>query len=346
MTDRRNEFVDSTKFYRCPIDHSGLRLNPLGKEPEEESWACESQNHLFYLEDNLPVFVEAVGFSPLEQQTIEDYGRIIEYYDSAIEWLFESFFEDEQAIRQRMVSLLELRKSSWVLEVGAGTGRDSSIILQQLGEGGQYFGQDLSHQMVTRLRDKLTALDPGGTSKNFFVSPATQLPFEDHSFDAVYSFGGLNEFGDVREAISEITRVAKVGARVVLGDENIAPWLTNLEYADVIRANNPIFKRANLPIDSLPPEATDVSVRWLLGNCFYLIAFTVGAGTPRLNMDLEHKGKRGGTLRTRFYGVLEGIDPILKSRMSETAEAAKISESAWTEMAVRAWLSKNETSGK
>jgi ubiquinone/menaquinone biosynthesis C-methylase UbiE len=338
--------VESPKFYRCPKDYSGLKLNPAGVATGQQSWACESQNHLFYLVDSIPVFVDAVGFSVLEQRTIEDYGRIIEYYDSAIEWLFGSFFEDEQALRRSMVSLLELKKSSRVLEVGAGTGRDSSIILEQLGEGGQYFGQDLSHQMVTRLRDRLTASEPKGILKNFFVSPATQLPFEDDSFDSVYSFGGLNEFGDVRESISEMTRVAKVGARVVLGDENIAPWLTNLEYADIIRANNPIFKRADLPIDLLPPEATDVSVRWLLGNCFYLIAFTVGAGTPQLNMDLEHKGRRGGSLRTRFYGVLEGVDPILKSRMSETAATASISESAWTEMAIRAWLSRNEKSEK
>lgn len=334
--------MESTKWYRCPIDHSALSFAQTGEESGQQSWYCQKTNHQFALLDGIPVFVDVDGFSSLEQQTIEEYGRIIEYYDAAIEWLFSSFLEDEKTIRQNMISLLELTKSSRVLEVGAGTGRDSSIILEHLGAGGEYFGQDLSHQMVTRLRDKLNPLESMGISTNFFASPASQLPFGDNTFDALYSFGGLNEFGDVRVAISEFTRVSKVGARVVIGDENIAPWLTNLEYADVIRANNPIFKRANLPIDLLPPEATDVSVRWLLGNCFYLIAFTVGTGTPELNMDLEHKGKRGGSLRTRYYGVLEGIDPLLKARMRETAEEASVSESAWTEMAVRDWLSRIE----
>ena len=39
-----------------------------------------------------------------------------------------------------------------------------------------------------------------------------------------------------------------------------------------------------------------------------------GKNVPKLNLDLKHDSLRGGSLRTRYYGKLEGIDPKLKER--------------------------------
>ena len=55
------------------------------------------------------------------------------------------------------------------------------------------------------------------------VSDATNLPYQDGTFDAVFHFGGINFMPDVRVAISEMARVCKNAGAVEFGDECIAP---------------------------------------------------------------------------------------------------------------------------
>lgn len=61
------------------------------------------------------------------------------------------------------------------------------------------------------------------------------------------------------------------------------------------------------PLECLPENAREVAVRWLLGNAFYVIDYRVGEGHPAIDLDLPIPGKRGGTYRTHYYGVMEGV---------------------------------------
>jgi hypothetical protein len=63
---------------------------------------------------------------------------------------------------------------------------------------------------------------------------------------------------------------------------------------------NPLYKN-ELPIDCLPESARNVSVRWLLGNAFYVIRYEVGEDAPPIDLDLPIPGK-GDSLRTRYFG--------------------------------------------
>ena len=63
--------------------------------------------------------------------------------------------------------------------------------------------------MLTR-RERLRGIS---TPAEFSTANASFLPFPDRTFDAVFSFGGLGVFGDAGQALREIVRVAKVGAR-------------------------------------------------------------------------------------------------------------------------------------
>jgi SAM-dependent methyltransferase len=49
------------------------------------------------------------------------------------------------------------------------------------------------------------------------------LPYEDYSFDASYTIGGFNYFGDHGAALREMRRVTRPGGVIVVADE--APWL-------------------------------------------------------------------------------------------------------------------------
>ena len=169
---------------------------------------------------------------------------------------------------------------------------------------------------------------------NYFASSAALLPFSDGYFDAVFHFGGFNDFEDPKAAFEELARVVKKGGKVVVGDESVAPWLTGTTFGKITCTNNPLFEY-EAPLDALPESARDVTVRWIIGNCFYLFDFRVGDGPPQLNLDLPHKGRRGGTLRSRYYGRLEGVTPETKELALAAVERRGCSMYEWLERLVR-----------
>jgi len=59
-----------------------------------------------------------------------------------------------------------------------------------------------------------------------------------------------------------------------------------------------------------------------------------------MNIDVPHKGSRGGTIRTRYFGQLEGVDPKLKADVIEAAASKGESVHRWLEKALSKALSK------
>jgi SAM-dependent methyltransferase len=236
-----------------------------------------------------------------------------------------------------MIDELRLDLNSKVVDVGAGTARDSIEIIRRLGSGGRLYVQDISTEILRTAKLRLAELDISARCR-IIQGSAGSLPFEDGSLDAVYSFGGLNEFGNFSEILKEFARVVRIGGRVVVGDEGVAPWLIGSEHHRILAANNPIFFSNPLPINHLPKIASEVSLQWVLGNAFYLFSFTVGSTTPELDLDLEHKGRRGGSLRTRYFGALDGVDPILRQEIAEAASREDLSVRSWLEKTIRSQL--------
>ena len=292
----------------------------------------------FTAKDDIPVFMDAAKLGELEKKTRSEYDLVAdEFYDNAVDWLFKSFYEDEDQVRNAMIDLLALKPTSRVLEIGCGTGRDSFRIARRLGAQGILFLQDLSHNMVKKTQKTIDAYRKknGLDCKiNYFVSDALSLPFCDGYFDAVFHFGGFNNFSKPKESMNEFARITKKGGKVVVGDESVPPWLEGTPFGEIVCVNNPLF-RHKAPLHAIPECARDVAVRWILGSCFYLIDFRVGEGTPRLNLDLPHQGRRGGTLRTRYYGQLEGVSLDAKKIAQAAADKQGISLHDWLDQMIR-----------
>jgi hypothetical protein len=149
-----------------------------------------------------------------------------------------------------------------------------------------------------------------------------------------YRVGGFNQFSDPGRAATESARVVKLGGIVLYADESVAPWLRGTELDRIVCANNPRFAHA-LPLHTIPTCARDVTVHWVLANCFYVIVFRKGEGPPPLNLDLPHKGWRGGTMRSRYFGVLEGVTPEAKQLAQEAAARRGLSVHSWLDQLVR-----------
>jgi ubiquinone/menaquinone biosynthesis C-methylase UbiE len=328
--------LERLRELRCPYSHSPLRLVDAVLQDDRaiSGTLVSPENRVYPIESGIPRFVDPARLSEIEARTKNEYDRVAdEIYDAAVDWQFAAMYEDEQAVRESMIDMLRLTPEANVLEVGCGTGRDSTRLAARLDARGRLHLQDLSSGMVEACARAMSRHTFSGTI-DYSVASATRLPFGDGAFDAVFHFGGFNQFGDLKAAAAELTRVAKPGGRIVFGDEAVAPWLRGTEFDAIVTTNNPLFMAAP-PLDALPAGARDVVVRWIIGNCFYVIGFAKGDGPPPLNLDLPHKGWRGGTMRTRYFGVLEGVTSEAKEMARASALRCGISVHEWLDRLIR-----------
>lgn len=325
---------DEIALYRCPVDGSTLVL------ANGADCLTSTAGRRYPIIAGIPDFVVGESLAAVEAATQAEYDRVAdEIYDRAVDWQFAAFLEDENKVRETMVDLLSVKPGMKVLEIGCGTGRDSWRLAQRLGPSGELHMQDLSSRMVHVCREHMARFrDEKGfaCAEVYSVSNATALPYADETFDAVFHFGGFNHFGDLKKGAAELARVTKRGGRVLYGDEAVAPWLKGTEFDGIVSTNNALFK-ADIPLTSLPVSARDVTVKWLIANCFYVIAFTRGEeAPPALDLDLPHSGWRGGSLRSRYFGVLEGVSSEAKAKVREAAAKSGMSIYDWLNAALNA----------
>jgi ubiquinone/menaquinone biosynthesis C-methylase UbiE len=326
--------------YVCPYTRKHMALEGAVYDGDEvrEGRLVSPSGQSFIVQDGIPVFLESARLGDLEKKTQADYDVVAEeFYDNAMDWQFACMYEDEEKIRDGMVDLLKVQPESRVLEIGSGTGRDSFRIARRLGPKGVLFLQDLSRNMVIKTRKTIGSYRAQNGLKcetHYFMSDGLHLPFPDGYFDAVFHFGGFNNFSEPKKSFNEFARITKKGGKVVVGDESLPPWLEGTTFGEIVCVNNPLF-RFKVPLHTIPECARDVTVRWILGSCFYLIDFRVDEGTPPLNLDLPHKGRRGGTMRTRYYGQLEGVSLDAKKMAQEAAAKEGVSLHEWLDRTIR-----------
>ncbi len=285
----------------------------------------------------IPQFVE--GQIIEGRQALYHDAQAVQIYDNYLEWLFATFAVNEAAIRTQMAAKLRLKPGDRALVTGCGLGNDLPFLAQFVGPTGELYAQDLSAPMVIAAQQRTAAGNYKGAAVypdriHYSVSDACILPFTDGFFDAAFHFGGLNDFPDRRVALAEMARVVRKGGRVAVGDEGVGPWLREIDYGKMAMCNNKLWAMEP-PLALLPTNCADVNLTWILGNCFYLIDFEVTDGLPFINPDVPHKGRRGGSMRTRYFGQLEGINPDLKAKAYEAAAKDGKSISDWLESAIR-----------
>lgn len=215
------------------------------------------------------------------------YNDAYQRYDRGVTWVFESLNSDENINRQKMCSLLHLKPGMKVLEVGAGTGKDSELIIKAISPDGEAFLSDLSPKMLQLAKQRL---QPENVDVNYFIANGTYLPFEDNTFDAVFHFGGINTFAERKEAFEEFNRVAKVGARIVVGDESVPAWLREEPTYKTLMKANPMFAD-EVPLNDLPKNIENFELHWIFGFGYYVMGYNKSEKTPEVNVNLQIPGK-------------------------------------------------------
>lgn len=98
-----------------------------------------------------------------------------------------------------------------VLEIGLGQGADAEQIVRR---GGIYNGVDLTDESVKRVRMRFSLHEL--SFERIEQASALELPFDDDSFDIVFSHGVLHHIPEIRKAQAEIARVLKPGGRLIV----------------------------------------------------------------------------------------------------------------------------------
>ena len=152
------------------------------------------------------------------------------------------------------------------LEVGSGSGR-ISIGVVKLNKQAEMYGIDLSENMITVAKDNA---EKEGVAERieFSYGSATELPFDDNSFDTVLCHNMLHHIPDIPLAIMEMKRVVKDDGAILIRDLIRQPTFIRLchvhilgltynklmkkEYGDSIKAAlsvmewNELFQKADI----------------------------------------------------------------------------------------------------
>jgi ubiquinone/menaquinone biosynthesis C-methylase UbiE len=137
-------------------------------------------------------------------------GFTVDIYDQ-----MQRRFRDKGWMETKAIIRSGINKGS-VLEVGPGPGYLGLEWLKQT-NGTRLTGLDISPDMISIARRN--AVDYGLTERTEYVeSDGSRIPFDDNTFDAVFSNGSLHEWSDVSGTLSEIWRVLKPHGRIFISD--------------------------------------------------------------------------------------------------------------------------------
>jgi ubiquinone/menaquinone biosynthesis C-methylase UbiE len=134
-------------------------------------------------------------------------------------WFFDTcvFRGKGRELRQRAVTLAQLRSGDLVLDVGCGTGTLALEVQRWVGSAGRVVGIDPGIEQIARARAKAARRD---LPIAFQVGVIEQLAFPDQTFDVVLSTLMMHHLPKSLkvQGLAEIARVLKPGGRVVIAD--------------------------------------------------------------------------------------------------------------------------------
>lgn len=148
-----------------------------------------------------PCGAELVG--DLSEETIAEYADFFERYDTYR-------YQKEPHILKNLDRIDFNGKR--VLEIGLGQGADAEQIELR---GGIYNGVDLTEESVKRVRMRFE-LKGLSRFERIERASALELPFDNNSFDLVFTHGVLHHIPEIGGAQAEIARVLKPDGKLIM----------------------------------------------------------------------------------------------------------------------------------
>lgn len=139
------------------------------------------------------------------------YDFLTEYYDLAIKITMP-----EKKFRNRLIDFVNPKEHEKILEFGFGTAQNI-IILKQRFPNCNVLGVDIDPKIKSIAEYKL---NKAGIQVPLFLYDGKKLPFEDNSFDKVYSSLVFHQLDNLTKlkCLLEINRILKPNGEIIIGD--------------------------------------------------------------------------------------------------------------------------------
>ena len=156
----------------------------------------------------------------IESSLKEEYDCNAEKYDE--KWKFYV----ERTVQMTLESV-DIHKNDvhCILDLGCGTGT-LTLAISDIFPKAKVTGLDLSENMIKMAQSRCQMND----QISFHQSSALENPFVDDSFDLLVSSSSFHYWPDLEKGLSEMFRIAKPGAQIIIGD-----WCNDYLYVKCLR---------------------------------------------------------------------------------------------------------------
>jgi ubiquinone/menaquinone biosynthesis C-methylase UbiE len=248
--------------------HEPLYLtSELGSDGNmQEVLVGKQSGERFPVRDGIPLLLDESKISGFNQRYQGIYNRVAGLYDGGIKLFGYMVGGGEEHFRREFLQELEIKDGDLVLEVSVGTGAN----LHYLPAKSTFLGLDISWGMLKKCQSNLSRWQ---REAELILGNAEDLPLLDELFDTVFHVGGINAFNDPAKAISEMIRVAKAGAKILIVDETAKMMESIAWMPSVKRWLQEHGERFSAPVALLPQGMRDVQARDVAKGNMYCLTF-------------------------------------------------------------------------
>ncbi len=148
------------------------------------------------------------------QLSIQKYKKVADLYDESAQFTMP--------LRRRTIAMLNLQNGQSVLDVGAGTGLSYELLVQGVGVTGKVLAFEQSPDMFAQAKARVQLRNWGNMWHTCATAEKVQLP---QMADAVL-FNYVHDISRTPQAIANIMRQVRPGARVAMAGMKFFPWWT------------------------------------------------------------------------------------------------------------------------